>query len=73
MTHLRRHPVHLVGWALLGWVVAGAAAVAADWKPERNVEIIVAVSPGGGQDKTARLVQRLLSERRLAEVQPPDA
>ena len=46
---------------------AAASATAADWKPERNVEIIVAVSPGGGQDKTARLVQKILFERRLVE------
>ncbi len=42
-------------------------ATAADWKPERNVEIVVGTSPGGGQDKTARLVQRILTERRLAD------
>jgi putative tricarboxylic transport membrane protein len=47
---------------------AVTAVTAADWKPERNVDIIVGVSPGGGQDKTARLVQKILFERRLVEV-----
>jgi putative tricarboxylic transport membrane protein len=38
---------------------------AAEWRPERNVEIIVGTGPGGGQDKTARTVQRILQERKL--------
>jgi putative tricarboxylic transport membrane protein len=29
------------------------------WKPERNVELIVPTAPGGGNDKTARLLQKL--------------
>jgi len=48
--------------------VAAAPAAAQDWKPERAVEIIVGASPGGGQDKTARLVQSILTERRLIDV-----
>lgn len=40
-------------------------AHAADWKPERGVEIVVGTGPGGGQDKTARTLQRILQERQL--------
>lgn len=47
------------------WCVAAGVVCAADWKPERNVEIIVATSPGGGQDKSARLMQRILQDRKL--------
>ena len=41
---------------------------AADWKPERNVEIIVGTGVGGGQDKSARTLQRILQDRRLVAV-----
>lgn len=37
----------------------------AQWKPEKNVEIIVAAGPGGGQDKTARLLQRILQAKQM--------
>jgi putative tricarboxylic transport membrane protein len=32
------------------------------WKPERNVEIVVGASPGGGTDITARVVQKILKD-----------
>jgi putative tricarboxylic transport membrane protein len=37
------------------------------WKPERNVEIIVPSGTGGSFDITARAVQRILHEARLIE------
>ncbi|MEO7727756.1 MAG: tripartite tricarboxylate transporter substrate binding protein [Burkholderiales bacterium] len=43
-------------------------AAAASWKPEKNVEIIVGSSPGGGQDKTGRVLQHLLQDKRLIDV-----
>ena len=46
-------------------LVAGHAG--AQWKPEKNVEIIVGTGPGGGQDKTARTLNRLLVDKRLIE------
>jgi putative tricarboxylic transport membrane protein len=42
-----------------GLIVAGAAP-AQQWKPERNVDIVVASGAGGSSDRTARVVQRLL-------------
>lgn len=45
-----------------------AMPAAAQWKPERNVEIIVGTGPGGGQDKTARTLQRIMQERKLLPV-----
>ena len=39
----------------------------AGWKPSRPVEILVGVSPGGGIDRTARLLQRVLTDKRLIE------
>lgn len=37
------------------------------WKPTKPVEILVGVSPGGGIDRTARLLQRVLTEKQLIE------
>lgn len=41
---------------------------AADWKPEKNVEVISASAAGGAADGTARIVQRLLQEKKLIPV-----
>jgi putative tricarboxylic transport membrane protein len=47
-------------------VITGGAC--AQWRPEKNVEIIVGTGPGGGQDKTARTLNRLLVDKRLLDV-----
>ena len=49
-------------------VASGAFAAAADWKPERPVEIIVNTAPGASPDRTARALQRIFQDRRLVEV-----
>lgn len=38
------------------------------WKPEKNVEIVVGTSAGGGQDTSARFVHKLIQERKLIDV-----
>ena len=53
-------------WACVA--LAPAARAQAGWKPQKSVEIIVGTSPGGGQDRSARAVQRLLQEKSLVEV-----
>ncbi len=53
--------------ALLACPAAARAAVA-QWKPEKNVEIIVGTVPGGGQDKTARELKHLWQDKRLIDV-----
>ena len=55
----------LFGLALLG--VASAAATQ-PWSPQKNVEIVVANSPGGSNDRTARQVERFLTTLKLATV-----
>ena len=47
--------------------VATPVAHPADWQPDHNVEVIVGTAAGSGSDATARLVQRLLQEKRLIE------
>ena len=53
-------------WAVT--TVPAALAQPGAWKPSRNVEIIVGVAPGGGIDRTARLIQKILQDRRLIDV-----
>ena len=48
--------------------LAPAARAQASWKPQKNVEIVVGTSPGGGQDRSARAVQRLLQDKNLIDV-----
>lgn len=48
------------GAVLAAWA---APAIAADWRPERNVEVIVGVTPGGPLDYTARLIQKFFEQR----------
>ena len=42
----------------LAVAVAAPGAFAADWKPEKNIELIVGSAAGGPLDATARLIQR---------------
>lgn len=48
------------------FVVAASVADAAEWKPAKNVEIVVASGAGGGQDKTGRLVQQAMQAQQSA-------
>lgn len=41
-------------------ILAPGAAAAQEWKPARNVDIVVASGAGGSSDRTARVVQKLL-------------
>jgi putative tricarboxylic transport membrane protein len=45
---------------------AGANAQA--WTPQRNVEIVVTSAPGGSNDRTARQVEKSITENRLLGV-----
>jgi putative tricarboxylic transport membrane protein len=41
---------------------------AAEWKPEKAVEIVVNTSPGNGPDRTARVIQGILQDRKQIDV-----
>jgi putative tricarboxylic transport membrane protein len=45
-----------------------APAAAQSWKPDRSIELVVGTSAGGGQDRTARTIQKLLQEKKLVDV-----
>ena len=48
-------------------VVVSAALAQPAWRPERNVELIVGSTPGSGQDKTARIIQKIWKDAKLVE------
>ena len=41
--------------------------LAADWKPDKPIELIVATGPGSGVDNTARTLQAILETNKLIE------
>ncbi len=45
--------------AFLLLALSAAAAAQPAWRPDRNVEIIVPTAPGGGNDKTARMINKI--------------
>ena len=53
---------------LMFFCAASVSIAQTGWKPSRNVEIIVGVSPGGGIDRTARTLQKVMQDRRLLDV-----
>jgi len=60
--------------ALAACVVLGAApaidvgaAAAAEWKPEKPVELVAINAPGGGSDRILRIMIKILHERRYVQ------
>ena len=51
---------HLLGRCLMASLLLTAPAVAQEWKPERNIDIVVNSGAGGAADRQARFVQRRL-------------
>jgi len=48
--------------ALLALSTCTAIAATSAWKPERAVEFVIPATAGGGQDRTARIIQKILQE-----------
>ncbi|MEQ1772970.1 MAG: tripartite tricarboxylate transporter substrate binding protein [Burkholderiales bacterium] len=53
---------------LLMTLLSSASAFAADWKPEKAVEIVVNTPPGNGPDRTARVMQSILQDKKHIDV-----
>jgi len=53
-------------WTVAVLLLAPVAGLAQAWKPEKPVEIVIGTSPGGPQDRTGRLIQKILQEQKLA-------
>jgi len=45
--------------------VSAACGAQGAWSPQRNVEIVVSTASGGSNDRTARQVERILTEKKL--------
>lgn len=54
--------------AIAGLSTTPKAAAQAQWKPEKNVELVVPAAPGGGTDRTARIIQHALQEQKVVDV-----
>ena len=51
---------------VLAVAIAGVPlALAQGWKPSRSVEFVVGAGSGGGNDRTARVIQKILQDRKL--------
>ena len=53
--------------AMLAALLSSSLAQAADWKPEKAVEIVVPAAPGGGTDLVARTIQKIVTNQRWVE------
>lgn len=49
-------------------LTSDAFGQATAWRPEKNIEVIVGASPGGGADHSARTIQKILTELRIGSV-----
>jgi putative tricarboxylic transport membrane protein len=60
----------VAAWAMVfAWSFALADVNAQTvWKPSKNIEILVTTAPGSGSDRTARVIQRILQDRKLIDV-----
>ena len=48
------------GIAMIGAALLAGTAIAQEWKPSKNVDIVVASGASGSSDRSARVVQKLL-------------
>lgn len=60
--------VRLGGVVFASFMLVVPYCTAADWEPQKNVEIITGASPGGGNDTLARRTQKILQDKRLISV-----
>ena len=54
---------------ILGAAGGPATALAADWKPDKAIEIVVPTGPGSGIDNTARTLQAIMQAHKLIDLQ----
>ena len=55
-----RHSV-VAGCAIVAVALAANPAAAQQWKPQKNVEIVVAAGAGGSADRGSRVAQKFLA------------
>lgn len=64
---MHRKWIVLSGLAASVLMLQSGTALAADWKPQRPIEIIAPAGPGGGWDLLARSVQQALTQEKLVD------
>lgn len=52
---------------IMALAASGVHGQTSDWKPEKNVEIMVPITAGSAVDRTARLIQKILQDRKLID------
>lgn len=68
LPHRAARPFKAVLLSILFLAAPASYAQSDRWQPDRNVEIIVGVSPGGGIDRTARMAQKIMRDAHLLPV-----
>jgi len=58
----------LIASLLFAFTALAQAAAAPEWKPEKPIEILVGVTPGGPADTSARMIQKILQDKRMVSV-----
>lgn len=61
---MRNSLVSLVSLAYLVFFISAAAHAQPAWQPQRQVELVVGSGPGGGNDRNARALQKILFENK---------
>jgi len=51
--------------AIAAWAACAPNAATAQWRPERAVELVISVAPGGNTDITARAIQKIWQDKKL--------
>jgi putative tricarboxylic transport membrane protein len=68
---MRGHVSSIAPWYILFFLIGAssliAAPVAAQWTPQKNVEIVAMSGPGGANDVIARAVQRVIQQQKLVD------
>jgi putative tricarboxylic transport membrane protein len=59
--------MRLITRLLMTLLVGSSPSLAQSWAPTRPVELLVGVAPGGGIDRTARTIQKIVQEKRLLD------
>ena len=56
-----------IAFAAAACTITASPAMAADWKPDKGIELIVPTGPGSGVDNTTRTLQAIMQTQKLVE------
>lgn len=67
-TTTRPDRLTLCGVMLTALCACALPVFSADWKPDKRAEIVVTTGAGGGNDRIARMVHKIIQDHRLVDV-----